>query len=154
MMVQATHKERAGRSWRQTSGIHAHSGSSSAFSASAAQPTHGLPDRLVDDGIVQPLQKTIPGREIGHAREAEPLTQFAMFAQPHLGLAKGPVLLPHPAENRQQLGLVELMLAESAAVERKHRLGNFQSDANEGQESDFGHRTSCRGSKQQFQTAG
>jgi hypothetical protein len=41
-------------------------------------------------------------------------------------------------------GLRELVLAETAAVARTH------SDASEGQESDFGHRTSCLHSKHQL----
>jgi hypothetical protein len=46
------------------------------------------------------------------------------------------------------------VFAETAAVTRKHRLGNLQSDASEGQESDFGHRTSCLHSKQRFPEVG
>jgi hypothetical protein len=149
-MVQPTHKEGAYCSLRQTGGVHTDAGSSPASSASAAQPTHGLADRLVDRGIVQPLQETIQGREVGHAGESEYLTQFPMFAEPHLGFAKGPILVTHQTADRQQLGLRELVFAETAAVARKHRFGDLQSDANKGQESDFGHRTSCLPSKQQF----
>jgi hypothetical protein len=74
-----------------------------------------------------------------------------MLAQPHFGFAKGPVLLAHQAENRQQLRLIELVLAESASVTREHRLRNLQGNASKGQESDFVHRASCLGSKQHFQ---
>jgi hypothetical protein len=49
--------------------------------------------------------------------------------------------------------LIELVLAESAAVTREHRLGDPQGDASKGQESNFGHRASCLGSKQQMQGA-
>jgi hypothetical protein len=135
---------------RQTGGIHADAGSSSAFSVSAAQTAHGLADRLVDRLIVQPLQETIQRREIGHAAKPQSLTQFPMLGQTHFGFAKGPVLVTHQAEDCQQLRLRELMLAETAAVTREHRLGHLQSDASEGQESVFGHRTSCLDSKQRF----
>jgi hypothetical protein len=74
-----------------------------------------------------------------------------MLAQPHFGFAKGPVLVAHQTENGQQLRLVEWVLAETASVTWEHRLGDLQSDASERQESDFGHCTSCLGSKQQFQ---
>jgi hypothetical protein len=74
-----------------------------------------------------------------------------MLAQPHFGLAKGPVLVAHQTENGQQLRLIELVFAESAAVARKHRLADLQGDPGERQESDFGHGTSCLGSKEQFQ---
>jgi len=127
-----------------------HAGSSPAFAASAAQPTHRLADRLVDDWIVQALQETIQSREIGHAGESERPAQFAVFAEPHLGFAKGPVLVAHQTKNRQQLGLGKLVLAETAAVARKHRLGDLQSDPSEGQESDFGHLASCLHSKHRF----
>jgi hypothetical protein len=59
------------------------------------------------------------------------LAEFAMLAQPHLGFAKGPVLVTHQAENRQQLGLVEQALAEATS----HRLGDLQGDAGKRQES-------------------
>ena len=76
-----------------------------------------------------------------------------MLAQPHFGLAKGPVFVTHQAKNSQQLRLIELVLAESAAVTRQHRLGDLQGDASKGQESNFGHRASCLGSKQQMHGA-
>jgi hypothetical protein len=44
------------------------------------------------------------------------------------------------------------MFAESASVTREHRPTDLQGDASERQESDFGHRTSCLDSKQQFQS--
>jgi hypothetical protein len=139
---------------RQAGGVHADAGSPSAFSASAAQPTHRLADRLIDGLVVQTLQEAIQRSEIGHAGQSERLPQFAMFAEPHLGFAKGPVFVAHQAKNGQQLGLRELVLAETAAVARKHRLGDLQSDPSEGQESDFGHRTSCLHSKQRFSRTG
>ena len=77
VMVQATHKERADRSLCQARRVHAH-GVVAGLSASAAQPTYGLADRLVDGLLVQPLQETIQRSEIGHAGESERLTQFAM----------------------------------------------------------------------------
>ena len=45
--------------------------------------------------------------------------------------------------------LRELVLAETVSLARKHRLGDLQGDADKRRESDFGHRTSCFGSKQQ-----
>src|SRR5579875_988498 len=122
--------------------------------STATRPAYGLAHRAVDGLVVQTLQEAIQRSEIGHAGQSERLPQFAMFAEPHLGLAKGPVLVTHQAEDRQQLRLVEQVFAEPAAVARKHRLGDLQGDPSEGQESDFGHRTSCLDSKQQFRTVG
>jgi len=149
-MMPPPHEERADRSLRQPRRVHADTGSPSAFSARAAQAPHCLADRLVDGLLVQPPQETIQRSEIGHAGESERLTQFAMFAEPHLGFAKGPVLVAQETEDRQQLGLRELVFAETAAVAREHRPGHFQSDASEGQESDLGPRTSCLHSKLRF----
>jgi hypothetical protein len=73
-----------------------------------------------------------------------------MFAEPHLGLAKGPVFVAHQAQNGQQLRLRKLVFAEAASVARKHRPGDLQSDAGKRQESNFGHRTSCLHSKHRF----
>jgi hypothetical protein len=89
-----------------------------------------------------------------HAPQAQRLAQLAMLAQPHFGLAKGPVLVAHQTENGQQLRLVELVFAESASVTREHRLGDLQGDASKRQQSDFGHRASCLDSKQQIQSTG
>lgn len=88
VVMQATHKERADRSLRQTRRVHAHAGSSPTFSASPTQAAHGLADRLIDGLVVQPLQETIQRSEIGHTGESQRLTQFAMFAEPHFGFAK------------------------------------------------------------------
>jgi hypothetical protein len=126
--------------------------SSSSFSARAAQPAHRLADRPVDRLVVESLQKAIQRREIGHADHPQRLTQLAVFAQPHFGFAKSPVLVAHQAENGQQLRLGELMFAESASVARQHRPADLQGDASKRQESNFGHRTSCFDSKQQIQS--
>jgi hypothetical protein len=151
VMTPAPHEERAHRSLCQARRIDRHAGAPPSFSARAAQPAHGLADRAVDGLVVRTLQKAIQSREVGHAPEPQRLTQFAMFAQPHFGFAKGPVFVAHQAKNGQQLRLIELVLAESASETWEHRLGDLQGDASKGQESDFGHRAFCLGSKQQFQ---
>ena len=96
---------------RQTRGVHADAGSSSAFSAHA---THGLANGSVDGWVVQPLQEAIQRSEIGHAGVSERLLQFAMFAEPHFGFAKSPVFVAHQTKDRQQLGLCELVFAENS----------------------------------------
>ena len=40
-------------------------------------------------------EETVHRREVGHTRQSQRLTQFAVLAQPHLGFAKGPVLVAH-----------------------------------------------------------
>jgi hypothetical protein len=147
------HKKRADRALRQARRIDRYAGAPPSFSARATQPAHPLADRAVDGPIVQTLQKTIQGREVGPAPQPQRLAQLAMLAQPHFGFAKGPVFVAHQAKNGQQLRLIELVLAESAAVTRQHRLGDLQGEARQGQESHFGHGASCLGSKQQMQGA-
>jgi hypothetical protein len=122
------------------------------FLARPAQPAHRLADRSIDEWIVQMLQELIQGCEIGHADQSQRLTQFALFTEPHLGFAKGPILVAHQAQDRQQLGLPELVFAETAAVTREHRPADLQRDASKRQEPNSGHRTSCLDSKQLFQT--
>jgi hypothetical protein len=73
-----------------------------------------------------------------------------VFSQSHFGFAKGPVFVTRQPENGQQLRLVELVLARAASVARKHRLEKLQGDASKGQESYFGHRTSCLDSRHHF----
>jgi hypothetical protein len=55
--------------------------------------------------LVETLQKTIQGREVGHTHKAQHLAQFAMLVQTHLGFTKGPVFVTHQAENGQQMVL-------------------------------------------------
>jgi len=93
-------------------------------------------------------------REVGDTPQPECLAQFAVLAKTHFRLAKGAVLAAHQVENGQQLRLVELLLAEMASLAREHRPRNLRGDATEWQESDFGHRTSCLNSKQQFHLIG
>jgi hypothetical protein len=151
VMMHPPHKKRADRSLRQARRIDRHASPPSSFSVRAAQPAHRLSDRPIDGYVVQTLQKAIQSREVGHASESQRLAQFAMLAQPHFGFAKGPVFVAHQAKNGQQLRLIELVLAETTSVTREHRLGDLQGDASKRQQSDFGHRASCLGSKQQFQ---
>jgi hypothetical protein len=154
MIMHASHKERTDRPLRQTRRIDRHASPPAASARPAAQPAHRLADRPVDGYVVQALQKAIQSGAVGHAPKPQRLAQFAMLAQPHFGFAKGPVFITHQAKNSQQLRLIELVLAETASVTREHRLGDLQGDAGKRQESNFGHGTSCLGSKQQFQSTG
>ena len=152
--MQAPHKERADRSLREACCVDGYANPPVAAASRTAQPAHRLPDRPINGLVVQTLQETIQSREIGHTHEPPRLAQFAVLAQAHLGFAKGPVLLPHPTENGQQLRLRKLVVAETASAARKHRPGDLQGEASERQESDFGHDASCLGSKQQIQRTG
>jgi len=93
--------------------------------------------------VAQPFQKPIQRRVVRDAREPQHPAQFAMLAQPHLGFAKGPVFVPHQAENGQQLRLRELVFAEATSVRGKNAAGNLQGHPRKRQESDFGHGPSC-----------
>jgi hypothetical protein len=150
VVTQSPHKERADGPLRLARRIDYHASASPSFSAHPAQPAHGLTNRPTDHLVVEALEEAIQHREIGHAGKPQNLTQFAMFPQTDLGLAKGPILLAHQTENRQQLRLRELVFAETGSVTRKHRPRDFEGDSGKGQESDFGRRTSCLRSKQRF----
>jgi len=153
-MMHAPHKERTDGSLGQARCVDRHASAPPSFSARAAQPAHRLADRTVDGLVIQTLQKAIQSREIRHPHQPQRLAQLAVFAEAHFGFAKGPVLITHQAKNGQQLRLRELVLAESGSVAREHRPADLQGDASKRQESDFGHRPSCLGSKQQFQGTG
>ena len=113
------------RALRQARGIDDQVGFPPGFHARPAQPAHRFAYRSVDGCIVQALQETIPGSEVGHAGMSQRLMEFAMFAQPHLGFAK---FQPSYASNTESsaVGLVERALAETASVARKHRSGDLQ----------------------------
>jgi hypothetical protein len=66
-------------------------------------------------------------------------TQFAVLAQTHLGLAKGPVLVPHQAQDGQQLRLGELVLAEAGSVAGQNGGRNLKGLTRERHESNLGH---------------
>jgi len=134
VMMHPPHEKRADRSLCQARGIDRDAGSSPAFLVCPAQPAHRFAHGVIDGHIVQTLQKAIQGREVGHAPQPQRLAQFAMLAQPHFGFAKGPVFVAHQAENGQQLGLVELVLAETASVTREPCLRDLQGDPSKRQE--------------------
>ncbi|MGB8481656.1 MAG: hypothetical protein WCE63_22865 [Acidobacteriaceae bacterium] len=62
-----------------------------------------------------------------------------MLAEPDFGFPKGPALITHPAQHRQQLRLRELPLAEFRALRRHNRLAHFQRQAGESHPSDLSH---------------
>jgi hypothetical protein len=76
-------------------------------------PANRLAHRPIVGPIVETLEKTVQGRKVGHALQTQRLARLAVLAQPHLGLAKGPVLLAHQTEDGQQLRLRERMFAEA-----------------------------------------
>src|SRR6266403_356292 len=143
VMMNAPHKERAHRALRQTGGVHGDASPLPLLAQRTTQPAHRFANCAIDGLVVETLQKTIQGGEVGHTHKPQHLAQFAMLAQTHLGFTKGPVFVTHQAENGQQLRLGKLTFAETASVAREHRPGDLQSDAGKRQESDFGHRTSC-----------
>src|SRR5436309_229713 len=143
VMMHAPHKERAHRALRQTGGVHGDASPLPLLAQRTTQPAHRFANRAVDGLVVETLQKTIQGGEVGHTHKPQHLAQSAMLAQTHLDFTKGPVCITHQAENGQQLRLGKLTFAETASVAREHRPGDLQSDAGKRQESDFGHRTSC-----------
>ena len=66
-MMHAPHEEGTDRSLRQARGIDRYASSPPSLFARAAQPAHRLAARPLDGYVVQTLQKTIQGREVGHA---------------------------------------------------------------------------------------
>jgi len=66
-MMHAPHEEGADCSRRRARRVRRHAGAPPSCFARAAQPAHRLAARPLDGYVVQTLQKTIQGREVGHA---------------------------------------------------------------------------------------
>src|SRR5437899_10173310 len=66
-------------------------------------------------------------------------SQVAMLGQTAFRLAKSPVFVTHQTENRQQLGLRELMFAETATVGRQNPVRDFERHPSKRHQADFGH---------------
>jgi hypothetical protein len=113
-----------------------------------AQPAYRLADRAVDRLVVETLQETILAS--GSRARSQVPTPGAIRAD--LGFANGPVFLTHQAENREQLRLGKLAIAQTTAIARKHHPSDLQSEASKRQECDFGHRTSCLHRKPPWQS--
>ena len=143
VMMQAPHKKRADRSWRQAGRVDGHPSPPVAPASPSAHPAHRLADSPIDALVFETPQETVQRREVGHTRQSQGLTQFAVLAQPHLGFAKGPVLVTHQTEDGQQLRLGELVLAEASSIGWEHRPTHFPSGAGKGQESNLRHRAGC-----------
>src|SRR6266849_4914154 len=106
-------------------------------------PTHRFVQSAIDGVVLQPPQKTIQRGVVGHRPQSQCGAQLVVLAQAYFGFAKGPVLVAHQAQHRQQLRLGKLMFTEARAVERQNLRGHLQRHASKGQESDLGHRPSC-----------
>jgi hypothetical protein len=123
--------------------IDRHRRPTTATARTAAQATYRLCQHVLDGVVRQAPQKTVHRGVIGHARQLQDSTQFAMLAQAHFGFSKGPVFVAHQTKNRQQLRLGEKVFAETTAVGRQSRAGDLQGRTGKGQESDLWHPTSC-----------
>jgi hypothetical protein len=63
-----------------------------------------------------------------------------MLGQTAFRLAKSPVFVTHQTENRKQLGLRELMLAETATVGRQNPARDLRRHPSKRQQPNFSHR--------------
>jgi hypothetical protein len=131
-------KVAAHRGLRQSSGIDGYRGGISPPPRHAANDFIHHPRYIV---FFEPRQKATKRGVIRYRLQLQSGSQLRVFAQPHLGLAKGPVLIAHQAQHGQQLRLGELTLAKLGALSRQHRLAGFQGQPSESYQSDFSH---CR----------
>lgn len=91
----------ANRALGQSGGVNSDAGTPSAPSESA----HRFPQDVLDDALVQPLEKAVQRPVVGHTVQAQQATELSVFPEPHLSLPEGPVLVAHQTEDRQQLRL-------------------------------------------------
>ena len=137
VMMQAADEEGAHRPRRQARGIDRHASPLSTATPYAGQPADGLVHRSGQGALVHTLEEAVQRGEIGYAPQPQCLAQFAVFPQAHLRFAKGPVLIPHQAQDSEKLRLRELVLAEPRSIGWEHRPTDFQGGAGKWQESNF-----------------
>ncbi len=86
---------------------------------------------------------------IGNRVQFEGGSQLRVLAQADPSLAKGLVLITHPAKHGQQLRLCKLPLAELRALRGQNNLTDFQSQAGKPHQSNLSH-GECEGSRASF----
>ncbi len=89
--------------------------------------------------FAEPQQKAIQRGVVGNQVQLESGAQLGMFLEPDFGFPKGPVLITHQAQYRQQLRLREQPLAEFTAMSGQNGLADFQSQPGESNQSNLGH---------------
>ena len=103
VMMHAPHNECADDCLRQARRIDRHADPPPSFSPPGEQPAQRLADGAINRLVVHTLQEAIRSCEVGHSHEPECLSSFAMFAQPHVGIAEAAVFVTDQAENGQSL---------------------------------------------------
>jgi hypothetical protein len=86
------------------------------------QSVDGDTQDLLQHRFVESAENAVHGRISGHVPQPQCRTQLCVFGETDFGFAEGPILVPHQAEDREQLGLPEPMCRTHAAVGRQHRL--------------------------------
>ncbi len=100
---------------------------------------HHLVERSGDGRFVEAAQEAVQRRVVRNGSKAESAAELAMFRQPHLGFAIGPVLVAHEAQDGQQLRLRELGFAKCRAITGHGGHGNVQGHLRESHQTHFGH---------------
>ena len=130
----------ADRALRQTGCIHGYRG---ATSPPPGHPAHSFvhnPGHVVH---IQASEEAVQRGVVRNRLQPQGAPQLNVFAEPHLGFAKGPVLVAHQAEHSQQLRLREGPLAELRSLRRQDCLADLQSQAGKAHQSHFSHSQSA-----------
>jgi hypothetical protein len=105
----------------------------------AGKTTRHLVQSFGEDRFRDAAQKTVQRSVVGHGVQTQGAAQFAMLAQPHLDLAKGPVFESHQAQQGQQLRLGELVFAETSSIRGQDSGRYLESQTGERHETYLGH---------------
>src|SRR5262249_42717292 len=89
--------------------------------------------------LAGPPHTTIPRRVVWNPLKSERLTQLRMLVQAHLRLARGPVLVAHEAQDRQQSGLGERMCGARAAIAGQRCFGALVCHLSKADDANLGH---------------
>jgi hypothetical protein len=103
----ALHKEGAHGSWREARRVHR---DCRLVAGLRAQPLDDGTQSLLQGCLVEPMGEAVDGGIVGRTPQPQGGPQFCVFGQPNFGFTKGPILIAHPAQNGQQLGLRKLTL--------------------------------------------
>jgi hypothetical protein len=134
-MMHASDEEGADGPTAQTGAIDGHTRPT----AATRKAPSGFGQRAADGLLRQTQQKAAHRGVVRDLVQSQGPTQFPMLVQAHLGLTKGPVLVPHQAEDGQQLRLGELVFAEAGSVTGQDGRGDLEGKTRERHESNLGH---------------
>src|SRR6266496_42596 len=140
MLFAPSNKKRANRTRSQPGCIHRHSWFFLLGQRPAPlQTAHHFGQSLSDDLFIQAQHETKESAVIRHGFQFQRAPQLRMLLQADLGCTKGPILVTHQTQNRQQLRLGKTLRRKPMTVRRQNLSTDFQCDSGKRHQSNFTH---------------